>query len=71
MANSNKTVNILAGVDGIKYYNLIDGATNTMEFLCFFEEASNVVDINTRRPVPKVDDITVVDNLPAHHGEGE
>ena len=64
-------MNFLAGVDGIKYYNLIDGATNTMEFLRFFEEASNAFDINTGRPALEVDNIIVVDNLPVHHGEGE
>ena len=42
-----------------------------MEFLRFFEEASDAVDINTGRPVLEVDDIIAVDNLPAHHGEGE
>ena len=42
-----------------------------MEFLRFFEEATNAVDVNTGRPALEVDDIIVVDNLPAHHGEGE
>ena len=36
MARPNVTINFLAGVDGIKYYNLLNGATNTIEFLQFF-----------------------------------
>ena len=39
--------------------------------LRFFDEASQTVDIATQRPVLEVDDIVVVDNLAAHHGEAE
>ena len=37
----NTTLNMLVSLDGPEYYNLIDGATNTMQFLQFFEEAGN------------------------------
>ena len=29
-------LNFLAGVDGVKYTNTLDGATNTLQFLRFF-----------------------------------
>ena len=67
MATPNLTFNFLAGLDGVNYANTIDGATNTIEFLCFFEEAVNAVDPATGRPVLEVDDLIIVDNLPAHH----
>ena len=42
-----------------------------MEFLRFFEQASECVDLITQRPVIEVDDVIVVDNFAAHHGETE
>ena len=71
MATPNLTLNFPAGLDGVKYANTIDGATNTIEFLRFFEEAVNAVDPATGRPALEVDDLIIVDNLPAHHGEAE
>ena len=71
MATLNLTLDFLAGLDGVKYANTIDGA-NTIEFLCFFEEAVNTVDPATGRPALEVDDLIItVDNLPAHQGETE
>ena len=69
MARPNVTINFLAGVDDIKYYNSLNGATNMIEFLQFFEEASNAADIITGRPALEGDDMIMVDNVPAHHGE--
>ena len=71
MAIPNLTLNFLAGFDGVKYVNTIDGATNTIEFLHFFEEAVNAVDPATGRPAFEVDDLIIVDNLPGHHCEAE
>ena len=43
-----------------------------MNFLDFsMTEASQAEDFVTQRPVLEVDDIIVVDNLAAHHGEAE
>ena len=71
MDRPNVTINFLAGVDGVKYYNLLNGATNTIELLQFFQEASNAADLNTGRPALEVDDTIIVDTLPAHHGQAE
>ena len=56
MATPNLTLNFLAGLDGVKYANTIDGATNTIEFLRFFEGAVSGVDPATGRPALEVDD---------------
>ena len=58
-------------MDGVKYGDMFDGASNSFKFLRFFDEASQAVDIASQRPVLEVDDIVVVDNLLAHHGETE
>ena len=42
-----------------------------MEFLRFFEEASECLDPITQRPVIEVDDVIVVDHFAAHHRETE
>ena len=50
----NTTLNLLVSLNGAEYYNLIDGATDTMQFLNFFEEAANAVNFETRRPALEV-----------------
>ena len=50
LSTSNHTLNFLAGIDGVKYANVIQGACNAMEFLRFFEEASETTDALTERP---------------------
>ena len=57
MATPNITLNFLVGVEGVKYTNIVEGATNTIEFLRFFEEAASATDPLTGRPV--------------HHGKAE
>ena len=71
LSTANITLNFLAGVDGLKYANIVQGASNSIEFLRFFSEASQTVDPNTLRPVLEVGDIVVVDNFAAHHGDAE
>lgn len=66
----NTTLNLLVSLNGVEYYNLIDGATDTVQFLNFLEEAANTVGFETGRPVLEVDDIIVMDNLAVHHYEG-
>ncbi|XP_068735676.1 ras-related GTP-binding protein C-like [Montipora capricornis] len=60
---------MLVSLNGPEYYNLIDGATNTMQFLRFFEEAGKSVNLQNERPCLQVGDIIVMDNLSAHHYE--
>ena len=55
----NITLNLLIGLDGVKYANIIDGPSNTIEFLNFFEEAANA------------GDSVVVENCPIHHNDGK
>ena len=35
-----KTLNLLVNLNGEGHYNMLDGATNTVQFLNFFEEAA-------------------------------
>ena len=66
----NTTLNMLVSLDGPEYYNLIDGATNTLQFLQFFEEAGNCVNLQTGRPCLQVGDIIDMYNLSAPHYKG-
>ena len=67
----NTTLNFLVSLSNRpKYYNLIRGATNTVRFLEFFEEASNAANVVTGHPCLEVGDIVVMDNLSSHHYEG-
>ena len=65
LSSANITLNFPAGVDGLKYANIVQGASR------FFSEASQTVDPNTLRPVLEVGDIVVVDNFAAHHGDAD
>ena len=38
-SNANFTVNLLCGYFGVDYYNIVEGPSNGMELLQFFEEA--------------------------------
>ena len=71
LSTANLTLNFLVGFDGVKYGNIIEGASNSVQFLRFFDEASCTVDPIMQRPLLEVSDIVVVDNLAAHHGEAE
>lgn len=71
MSTANLTLNFLVGYDGLNYRNIIEGASYSVQFLLFFDEASQTVDPITQRPILEVSDIVVVDNLAAHHGEAE
>ena len=63
LSTANGTLNFLVGLDGVKYANKIEVASNSYEFLSFF--------FDTQHPVLEVYDIIVVDDLAAHHGEAE
>ena len=64
-STTNSTLNFQAGVDGLKYANIVQGASNSIEFWRFFSEASQTVDPNTLRSVLEVEEILVVDNFTA------
>jgi hypothetical protein len=61
---------MLVLINGVEYYNLIDGATDTVEFLNFFQEAAEATNMETLCPVIEVGDIIVMDNLAVHHYDG-
>lgn len=63
-------MNLLLSLNSAKYYNIIYGPTNTVEFWNFFEEAVNSANITTERPVLEGGDMVVMDNLAVHHYEG-
>ncbi|XP_031552128.1 uncharacterized protein LOC116289370 [Actinia tenebrosa] len=66
----NQTLNLLISLNGPEHYNIINGASNTIEFWNFFEEAAIAGNITTGRPALEVGDIIVMDNLAVHHYEG-
>ena len=43
----NITINVLAGLQGVKYANIVDGASTTIHFLQFWGEAANAGDVIT------------------------
>ena len=63
----NMTLNLLVSLNGPEYFNLVDGATNTVEFLNFFSEAAEVVNVSTGRPAHNHGDVIVMDNLTVHN----
>ena len=70
LESPNATSNMLVSLNGPEYYNVVNGATSTVRFLSFFEEAGEAVDIETGRPCLEVGDIVIMDNLSSHHYEG-
>ena len=52
----NLTLNMLILVNGVEYYNILDGYNTVLEFLW---EASQAADAVTRRPALEVGDIVV------------
>ena len=67
----NVSLNMLVSlINGPEYFNLIDGATDTVEFLNFFTEAAEAVNISTGRLALENGDIIVMDNLNVHHYDG-
>ena len=68
---TNTTVNLMCSLTGVTYMNVIDGPSNTLEFLRFFQEAYTSINPSTGRPCIEVGDTIVMDNCPIHHYEGE
>ena len=56
----------MCGLAGVAYMNIIDGGADTLDFLEFFEQAAEAVNIYGR-PALEVGDIVVMDNCPTHH----
>ena len=56
--------------DGMSYFNILDGPTNTIQFLNFFEEVCQNTSPTTERPLLECGDTVIMDNLSCHHFEG-
>ena len=69
LKSPNGTLNFLAGLDAVLYANTLDGASNTLEFLNFFDEATKATQINGN-PVFMAGDILILDNCAMHHNAG-
>ena len=65
----NITANVLCGTAGVMYANTVKGASNTVEFLNFFFEASQATQPNGN-PVLEYGDYIVMDNAAIHRFEG-
>ena len=57
LQNPNTTLNLLVSLNGVEYYNMLDGPTDAVNF-------------ETAQPALEVGDIIVMDNLSVHHYEG-
>lgn len=67
---SNYTVNLLVGITGVKYVNILDGPSDTTKYVDFVGEAANSFTDDGERAI-QVGDVLVVDNAPIHHHAAE
>ena len=65
----NVTLNMLIGLEGVLYANTEDGATDTLAFLNFFDEASQN-SMPNGQPILQYGDHVILDNCATHHFEG-
>ena len=66
MHSPNITLNLLCGLDGVIYANTIDGSSNSITFLNFFEESSDIL-LPSGKPAYIYGDHIIMDNAPIHH----
>eukprot|EP00732_Lithocolla_globosa_P002025 Lithocolla_globosa_v1_NODE_1187_length_2800_cov_7.195993.p3 type:complete len:161 gc:universal NODE_1187_length_2800_cov_7.195993:2310-2792(+) len=62
------TVNALAGITRMHYFNAVEGAGNGTECLQFFHEAGETIDKFTEDSVLQ-NAIIIMDNVKFHHGQ--
>ena len=67
---ANSTLNLLVGIDGVKYFNFVDRPSDMVYFMNFFFEANESVLDDGRLVIPPGTTI-VVDNAAIHHNEAE
>ena len=60
------TLNLLVGLNGVSYFNTVNGATDSFEFVNIFAEAYNQTQENGE-PVISRGDTIIFDNCPTHH----
>jgi len=66
MNSPNITLNLMCGLDGIIYANTINGTSNSLTFLNFFEEATRVF-LQDGKPSYMYGDHIIMDNAAIHH----
>ena len=64
------TLNLMLGLNGVSYANVVQGATDTDRFLNFFHEAANSAN-DVGQPGLVTGDIVIVDNCPTHRNRGQ
>ena len=67
---ANLTLNLLVGIDGVKYFNFVDGPSDMVYFMNFFFEANESV-LDDGRPIIPPGSIIVADNAAIHHNQAE
>lgn len=67
-SNCNYTVNLLQSVFGVSNFRVLEGASNGLEMLHFFNESLQIVDTIYDNPVLSNGDVVVMDNCGFHHG---
>ncbi|XP_070547595.1 uncharacterized protein [Ptychodera flava] len=63
----NYTINLLHCARGVDHFNVLDGPSNGLEMIHFFEEAMEVTD-EDGQPILIPGDTVVMDNCGFHHG---
>ena len=66
----NTTVNLMCSLTGEDYVNTVEGSADTVDFLTFFEEAYNSINIRSGRPCLDPGSVIVMDNCATHHHRG-
>jgi transposase len=69
-AHANCTVSVIMGLTGVKYVKIIDGASNSQEYMQYIGEATESY-TDDGEPVLSPGDTLIVDNAPIHHNESQ
>ena len=67
-SNATRTVNLLHSINGVDFYSIINGASNGLEMLNFFQFVTDEVKDRLGNPVIKPGDTVIMDNCGFHHG---
>ena len=66
----NVTLNLLVSLNGICYFNFVDGASNTDTFVNFWSEAAESLSPDCQ-PTLEPGDVVILDNCSIHRNDGE
>lgn len=64
------TISLIVGVSGVKFVKIVEGSSNSIEFLHFLGEAGNVATDEGERVLQRGDSL-IVDNAPTHRNMSE